>query len=114
MFINPTPPPHPIHLSLSLGELLTLTPTQPTTLHLQSGVLWVTQTGDHHDHFLKAGQSMQLSPGRLTVVQAERASVQACLLRPATHSAKLQPCPNAHQFLLTSQKLSGQASCVGD
>ena len=77
MFSSPNPPPHPRHLSLSPGELLTLTPTQPTSLHLKSGALWVTQTGDDRDHFLRAGQSMQLAPYRLTVLQAERVPAQA-------------------------------------
>jgi hypothetical protein len=80
--------PHPRQLSLSPRELLTLTPTQPTTLHLQSGALWVTQTGDDRDHFLKAGQSMLLAPHRVTVMQAESAVVRGSFEPGDEHSAK--------------------------
>jgi hypothetical protein len=68
--------------------LLTLTPTQPTSLHLKSGALWVTQTGDDRDHFLKTGQSMLLAPHRVTVLQAEGVLVLASLVPAAKHSAK--------------------------
>jgi hypothetical protein len=68
----------PTHLHLSPGELLTFTPTHTTSLHLRSGVLWVTQTGDDRDHFLKAGQTMQLAPHRVTVLQAQDDRVNAC------------------------------------
>ncbi len=91
MFSTPKPPPHQRHLSLSPGELLTLTPTQPTSLHLKSGALWVTQTGDDRDHFLRAGQTMQLAPGRLTVFQAEHGGAQASLAPGVGKGSKLQP-----------------------
>jgi hypothetical protein len=88
MFSSHKPPHHPRHLSLSPGELLTLTPTQPTALHLQSGALWVTQTGDDRDHFLKAGQSMLLAPHCLAVLQAEGQSAQASLAPGVKHAQK--------------------------
>jgi hypothetical protein len=88
MFSTHPPPPHPRHLSLSPGELLTLTPTQPTTLHLKSGALWVTQTGDDRDHYLKAGQTMLLASHRLTVMQAEGVSVRASLAPADKHGPK--------------------------
>jgi Protein of unknown function (DUF2917) len=87
MFSTSSPPPQPRDLRLPPGQLLTLTPFQPTSLHLRCGGLWVTQTGDDRDHFLKAGQSMPLAPGRLTVLQAQDSWVQASLvptdIRPA-------------------------------
>jgi hypothetical protein len=88
MFSTPKPPLHPRHWSLSPGELLTLTPTQPTSLHLKSGALWVTQTGDDRDHFLRAGQSMLLAPHRVTVMQAEGVSVRGSLAPADKHSPK--------------------------
>ena len=86
-----THPPHQRQLCLSPGELLTLTPTQHTRLHLKSGALWVTQTGDDRDHFLRAGQIMQLAPGRLTVFQAEQGGAQASLAPEADIRSKLRP-----------------------
>ncbi len=79
MFSTHRPAPHADHFSLSPNDLLTLTPAQPTALHVRSGVLWVTQAGDDRDHFLKAGQSMELAPHRLTVLQAQVGQVQASL-----------------------------------
>ena len=91
MFSTPKPPRNQRHLSLSPGELLTLTHTQPTSLHLKSGALWVTQTGDDRDHFLRAGQTMQLAPGRLTVFQAEQGGAQASLAPDVGKGSKLRP-----------------------
>jgi hypothetical protein len=88
MFSTLKPPHHPRHLSLSPGELITLTVTQPTTLHLQSGALWVTQSGDDRDHFLKAGRSMLLAPHRVTVMQAEGLLVRGSLVSGDEHTPK--------------------------
>lgn len=79
MFSTATSLPSPGDLRLSPGQLLTFTPAHPISLHLRCGGLWVTQAGDHRDHFLKAGQSMPLVAHRLTVLQAESGGVQAFL-----------------------------------
>jgi Protein of unknown function (DUF2917) len=87
MFSSFTSANRPANLRLLPGELLTFTPTHPLSLHLRSGVLWVTQADDDRDHFLKANESMQLAPRRITVLQAQVDPVQAFLATAGMDSA---------------------------
>ena len=82
---------NPDQVSLAPNDLLALTLAQPTALHVRSGALWVTQAGDHRDHFLRAGQTMQLAPGRLTVFQAEQGGAQASIAPGVDKGSKLRP-----------------------
>ena len=52
----------------------------PSELHVLRGVLWLTQSGDPTDYFVRAGQSMTLA-GTLAVVQAEGGRPAAYMLQ---------------------------------
>lgn len=58
-------------VKLSRGGLLSMRPTQRTRVQVLSGCIWLTQTGVERDHFLRAGQVLELTPGLLTVLTAE-------------------------------------------
>ena len=68
-------PPQEVH-SLPAQCVLTLQVTRRHQLAVHTGRLWLTQPNDPTDHFLDAGQSMALRPGRV-VIQAEHDCVYA-------------------------------------
>lgn len=59
----------PLH-HLSAGQTQTLHPRPGAVLRVQGGQLWITQTGNAEDHFIRAGGILPLTRGRV-VVQAE-------------------------------------------
>lgn len=66
--------------TLAAGQTRTLVDGAQADLHVLRGVLWLTQSGDPTDYFLRAGQSMALA-GTRTVVQAECGRPAAYLLQ---------------------------------
>ena len=66
--------------TLAVGQTRTLADGLQTELHVLRGVLWLTQSGDPTDYFLRAGQSMALA-GTRAVVQAEGGRPAAYLLQ---------------------------------
>jgi hypothetical protein len=66
--------------TLAVGQTRTLVDGAQAELHVLRGVLWLTQSGDPTDYFLRAGQSMALA-GTRTVVQAEGGRPAAYLLQ---------------------------------
>jgi hypothetical protein len=68
-------PSQEVH-SLPAQRVLTLQVTHRHQLAVQTGRLWLTQPNDPTDHFLDAGQSLALRPGRV-VIQAEQDCVYA-------------------------------------
>jgi Protein of unknown function (DUF2917) len=55
---------------LGTGALMTLTRGAERGIAVYAGLVWVTQEGDRHDHFLGAGDSLVLTGGGRVVVQA--------------------------------------------
>ena len=55
--------------SLAAQSILTLCCPRPRQLHVTSGFVWVTQSHDGYDHFLRAGESMLLQ-GQCCVIEA--------------------------------------------
>ena len=66
--------------TLAVGQTQTLAVATPSELHVLPGVLWLTQSGDPTDYFVRAGQSMTLA-GTLAVVQAEGGRPAAYMLQ---------------------------------
>jgi len=66
--------------TLAAGQTRTLVDGAPADLHVLRGVLWLTQSGDPTDYFLRAGQSMALA-GTRAVVQAQHGRPAAYLLQ---------------------------------
>ena len=66
--------------TLAVGQTRTLADGPQTELHVLRGVLWLTQSGDPTDYFLRAGQSMALA-GTRAVVQADGGRPAAYLLQ---------------------------------
>jgi hypothetical protein len=93
--LRPSPPTtSPRNVHLSPGEMSIFKLRESVSLHLLCGGLWVTQTNDSRDHFLKAGQSMCLAPHRLTVLQGQGVLAKASMV-PVAHAT-----PLAHPFRL--------------
>lgn len=45
---------------------------QAETLHVSSGLVWITVEGSPDDHWLKAGESLNVTAGRLIVIEADK------------------------------------------
>jgi hypothetical protein len=58
----------PQELRLGAHDLWSGTVSAGTTVLCRQGALWVTRTGDPHDHVLRAGQAMQASGGGHLVI----------------------------------------------
>lgn len=77
--------------TLAAGQTQTLAVGAPSELHVLRGVLWLTQSGDPTDYFVRAGQSMALA-GTRTVVQAEGGRPAAYMLQaPSALASKPNP-----------------------
>jgi len=61
----------PVVLALSAGELLQWRETRAVRLNVLRGRVWVTRANDLDDHFVEAGQSIELLPGAQAIVEAE-------------------------------------------
>ena len=83
------------HHPLAAGQTRALDVTARTELHVLCGVIWLTQSGDANDYFVRAGQFMALA-GTRAVVQAEGGRSAAYRLQksnkfPERHEAFLHP-----------------------
>jgi hypothetical protein len=61
----------PIVLQLAAGELLQWREWRPVRLRVVQGRVWVTRANDLDDHFLEAGESIDLAAGARAIVEAE-------------------------------------------
>lgn len=59
-----------VPLALQPGKSLDIRDGAGTTVSVRSGIVWITQTDDKRDIFLKAGDSFTVSRGGLTLVAA--------------------------------------------
>lgn len=62
--------PNPGWQTLPAGRATACYVRPGTVLHVHSGRLWLTQSGDPNDHFLVAGDSFQVASGHV-VLQAD-------------------------------------------
>lgn len=65
-------PPREQLLQLQRGQLLAWNEAHTKRLRVLAGVVWMTREGDLGDHFLQAGDCVELYPGTHTLLQAER------------------------------------------
>jgi quercetin dioxygenase-like cupin family protein len=61
-------------LTLAAGQAVSGTAHSPRTLRVLAGRVWLTVEGAPDDHWLTAGESIAVAPGRLVVLEADRAS----------------------------------------
>ena len=61
----------PLVLQLSDGQLLRWTQAAAVTLRVIAGRVWVTRPGDLDDHFLDAGDQLQIDARSRTLISAE-------------------------------------------
>lgn len=61
----------PLVLQLSDGQLLRWTQAMAVTLRVIAGRVWVTRPGDLDDHFLDAGDQLQIDARSRTLISAE-------------------------------------------
>jgi hypothetical protein len=70
-------------LTLQSGRARRLHGAPGTWLHVVSGSLWLTQSGDPEDYFLAAGQSKQIGSGRAVIESGSTALLTYALLNAA-------------------------------
>ena len=61
----------PLVLQLSDGQLLRWSQSVAVRLRVVAGRVWVTRPGDPHDHFLDAGDQLQLDARSRVLIGAE-------------------------------------------
>lgn len=57
---------------ISHGQILTGVASQAKTVHVASGLAWITIEGMPDDYWLHPGDDLSILPGRLVVIEAER------------------------------------------
>lgn len=77
-------------LELNPGQTLQLRRHGALRLQVQQGRVWLTRSGDSDDHFVAAGQALQLPPGRGTVIENDGRQPARLQLRPALHGLPSQ------------------------
>ena len=78
-----TQPPIALH-QLKAGTARTLHYPARTVLTVISGRLWITQSGQTDDHFLCAGQSLEVGRGRLVIEADARSTAHFRVTQPTT------------------------------
>lgn len=73
--------PRLIHLHA--GQVIALPDTAAGGLRVLQGRVWLTRHNDLDDHFLEAGQGLDLRPDDQVVIEAERGPARCLLLSPA-------------------------------
>lgn len=61
-------------LSIAPGETISGIAPRAQTLRVTHGKVWLTVEGIKHDYWLSAGDSFTAIPGKLIVIEADRAS----------------------------------------
>lgn len=95
-------------LTIAAGQAVSGMVRQAQTLRIASGQVWITQDGVPGDHWLSAGDTFAVAPGRLLVVEAHGSNSR--LVMPsarATHPwsgwlARLRA-PTRHASVATCQ-----------
>lgn len=74
-------------LTIASGHAVSGIASEPHTMRVMSGRVWVTVEGVSHDYWLHAGDELTLIPGALTVMEADGADSRIELAAKATDSA---------------------------
>ncbi|MFC5473972.1 DUF2917 domain-containing protein [Paraherbaspirillum soli] len=69
-------------LTIAGGCTLAGIADSPRTLRVLSGQVWITFEGQPEDHWLRAGRSLALLPGRMVVVESDSADSRIELTCP--------------------------------
>jgi hypothetical protein len=70
-------------LCINAGSTVSGMSTEPETLHVTTGRVWVTVEGQLDDYFLQAGDSITVDADRLIVIEADKIDSRVHL--PALH-----------------------------
>lgn len=70
-------------LTVGPGQVVSGVAGRVQTLRVLQGRVWITVEGIAHDYWLSAGDTFTAIPGRLTVVEADRAGSRIDLAPPA-------------------------------
>lgn len=57
-------------LAMVAGQAISGVVRRAMTWRVTSGRVWITEEGDPHDHWLGAGETFSVTPGRLVVIEA--------------------------------------------
>jgi hypothetical protein len=77
-------------LTIGAGQAVSGIARKPQTLRVVSGRVWLTLEGIPHDYWLHTGDTFEVTPGRLVVIEAD------------THDSRLvipTPTPTARSIL---------------
>ncbi|HEX2530935.1 MAG TPA: DUF2917 domain-containing protein [Burkholderiaceae bacterium] len=69
-------------VGIKAGHVVAGVSRRVQTLQIISGSVWLTVEGRSEDHWLSAGDSFAVEPGRLVVVEADKAD--SCVVRQPT------------------------------
>lgn len=75
-------------LNIQAGQAVSGISADPQTLRIASGRVWITVEGVSADYWLNAGDTLAVMPGRLVVVEADKAA------------SRIDFMPNRHQSSL--------------
>jgi quercetin dioxygenase-like cupin family protein len=73
-------------LCIAAGATVSGISTEPETLHVTSGRVWVTVEGQLDDYWLQAGESITVDADRLIVIEADKADSRVNL--PLLHDGR--------------------------
>ncbi len=80
---RPAPADLPQLIHLHAGQVMALPATPTRGLRVLQGRVWLTRFGDPDDHFLNAGDSLDLRPHDQVVIEADAGAARCLLLSPA-------------------------------
>ena len=84
---------------IAAGQAISGVADREQTLHVTCGRVWITIEGDSQDYWLCAGESLQIAPSRLVVIEADRVDsrvdLPALAKKPSFTTAIAALWPNA-------------------
>lgn len=90
---------------------------RPATLRVLQGRIWVTVEGIGHDYWLSAGDTFSAQPGRLVVVEGDRAEsrveIIAAQRAPAASAAGARLRSAAQGFFRRRRQPDHAPACAG-
>lgn len=98
-------------LALEAGQAVSGIAGHAQTLRVLRGRVWITVEGVSHDYWLSAGDSLAAIPGRLIVVEADRADSRLDIMTTRKPSMLMQLGKQARAF--AQRVASGKNSQAG-
>ena len=90
---------------IDAGQVLSGVANRELTLRVAAGQVWITIEGSNRDYWLSAGASLQIAPGRLVVIEADRLDSRITIPDMAGNQGRFRAyCRDLMQRLLRNGK----------